>query len=163
MNINRRQIIQSLLLLGAGGVLAKYWLTFPNNNSNNPSFTIFSELCAIVTLRNNLDNETMRRIYELFIAEPWGAQNIGKLYDKISQQSANKESAQIIDDGEKWFLSHLLTTLYLGIYYHENQPPQRVAHETALMYDAVKNILPIPFIEATSFGRWSNPPKEFHG
>ena len=60
--------------------------------------------------------------------------------------------------GQAWFTSHLLSTWYLGIYYHEQRPTRRVAYETALMFDAIRGRLPIPFVEATGFGVWSEPP-----
>lgn len=171
INFSRRQIAKSLLLLGAGGVSAKYWISFqaddeviklPNNNEEE-SFKIFFALCAMVTLRNDLDAETTKKIYELFIAESWGEQNISRLYNKIMSQLADNKNHKKLDDDEKWFLEHLLTTWYLGVYYHENQQTQRVAHQTALMFSAAKNILPIPFIEATGFGNWSEQPKEIYG
>jgi hypothetical protein len=63
-----------------------------------------------------------------------------------------------LDDGEKWFINHLLTTWYLGIYYHEQRPMQLISREKALIFDAARGAIPIPLFEATGFGAWVDPP-----
>ena len=92
--------------------------------------------------------------------EPWGAEHISGAYRKLRQQPNESATVEKLTEGEGWFVSHLLTTWYLGVYYHEKRPTQRVTYEHALMFDAVKDWLPIPLLESTGPGNWQKSPEK---
>ena len=178
----RRQIIKALAALGLGGAFVGYWkfsggendqlltsiMDVPNPDKASPE--MFAVLSSLITLRQHLDPAITSKLYTIFMDEPWGAEHIVRLFDKIKTAlqygavhnplPAMQDTAWQLDDGEKWFASHLLTTWYLGIYYHEKRPTQRVAYEKALMFEPTKNLAPIPYAEAVGFGTWANPPDE---
>lgn len=170
--------MKTLLALGAGGVSLSYWKLFAGDGilirmalgaeAKKASPEVFSALSSIITLRDNLDKQTTERMYKVFMDEPWGPNYILRLYNKLSVAIGNKKRLPLkdpawqLDDGEKWFAGHLLTTWYLGIYYHEKRPTQRITFEHALMFDSVRDSIPIPYFENTPFGEWGNPPKSGH-
>jgi hypothetical protein len=175
--LSRRQIVKTLLALGAGGVsLASYWDAFAGDAGlvrmalgaeEKATLEVFTALSRMITLRDNLDAETTRRMYKVFMDEPWGREHVLRLHKKLSAALAAgadrkklslKDEKWQLDDGEKWFAGHLLTTWYLGVYYHEKRPKQRVAYETALMFDTIRGIIPVPLVEAAGFGTWTAPP-----
>lgn len=172
--------MKTLLALGAGGVSLSYWGSFTGDTGlvraalgaeTKASLEVFTALSSIVTLRDNLDAKTTQRMYKVFMDEPWGPDHILRVHEKLSaalvagadrKKLSLKDDKWQLDDGEKWFAAHLLTTWYLGIYYHEKRPTQRITFEDALMFDAVRGAVPIPFFENTPFGEWGYPPKSAH-
>lgn len=128
----------------------------------------FATLCKIVTLRDDLPQESLDAMYAVFKDEPWMTEHVTGLNNKIKRKLGGskgkrpsmKDPAWQFSEGEKWFASHLLTTWYLGIYYHEERPTQRVLFEGALMFDALRGALPVTYLGATGFGNWAEPPKD---
>ena len=55
--------------------------------------------------------------------------------------------AAALAPGERWFVSHLVSIWYLGVYYHEQRSIQRITSDGALMYEAVRGLLPAPYVE----------------
>jgi len=179
ITLTRRQIIKSLIALGAGSSFLFYWETLPADNGGSitvfggdgkPTLEVFAFLSSVVTLREDLDPGIMKQMYDVFLDEPWGPNHILRCHRKItaalsrhgksSKRPPLKAPSWQFDDGEKWFLGHLLTTWYTGVYYHEQRPPQVISYEKALMFDAARAIIPVPFIEATGFGNWADAPEE---
>ena len=173
----RRQIVKSLIALGVGGTLLWYWESLPGDDHDTitviggdgkPTLEIFAFLSTIVTLRDDLNPVMMKRMYDIFLDEPWGADHMLRCYRKIAKALPRKGSAAKrlplqnsswqFDKGEKWFLSHLLRTWYTGIYSNEERPSQTVSYEHALMFAVTKGCVPIPFLDATGFGKWASPP-----
>jgi hypothetical protein len=139
----------------------------PAGDSNAPSFEVFMELSRIVLLRDQLDVQIALRMYRLFMDEPWGAKHIHVAYTSLRSaiiergRKANRKNPaprSVLGPSENWFVSHLVTTWYLGIYYHEQRPTQRIAYEQALLFDAVRGTLPIPYLESTGYGTWAELP-----
>jgi hypothetical protein len=174
-HFTRREVAKILALLGAAGASWHYWKSYGTDDTefknsaltvadtNHPSLEIFVALSAIITLRDNLDKESTERMYAVFMDEPWGPQHIASVYTKMQQKLDNPSQESIFTEGEAWFTSHLLTTWYLGIYYHAQRPTQRVLYEHALMFDALRSSHPVPYIDATGFGNWTQPPETKHG
>ncbi len=169
----------ALLAGGVTGLTSRYWLTFRNDDRNfdiklphspdfaHPSLDMFVALSELVTLRTQLDPLMVQHMYPLFMDEPWGPHHISSSYKQIldiigtppySKPACSDAVRGRLGKGQVWFVSHLLTTWYLGIYYHEQRPSRRVAYESALMFDAIRGTLPVPLIESTGFGRWAEPP-----
>ncbi len=133
------------------------------------SLDVFRKVSSLVTLRDNLDADTVSRMYKVFLDEPWAPDHILRVHNKIVAGLANglsrknhlmKDLAWKFDEGESWFAGHLLMTWYLGVYYHAERPTQRVAYETALMFDSTRGILPIPLVESLGFGGWTDAPED---
>ena len=137
-------------------------------DKNNPSFDIFYRLCQWVTYRENLDKEIAKKVYDIFLVEPWGKHHISSTYTTLKKAiEKDKDKTDIaallkdkkIKDGEAWFISHLMVTWYLGVYYHEKMPDQRIMYEEALMHEAIEGIAPIRLVGSTPYGDWYDIPK----
>ena len=178
-NLTRRNLVLALLAGATLGRSTQYWQAFAsdrqpldielplNPDFSKPSFELFLALSQLVTARDQLDQQMAEKMYPLFMAEPWGAHHISSTYQQILAFTDNPidgQSASVLpdrsrlDEGQAWFADHLLATWYLGVYYHESSPTQRVGHEYCLMFDAIRNKLPIPYVEATGFGGWATVP-----
>jgi hypothetical protein len=170
--------VKTLLALGAGGVSLSWWKAFAADDgrilaataglADKASLEVFRVLSNVITLQDDLDPDATKRMYEVFSAEPWGPEHMLRVYNKIraalgdKMRPAMKDKSWQFDEGEKWFAGHVLTTWYLGIYYHNERPTQRVTYEHALMFRSLRGIIPIPLFENTPFGEWANPPKMEH-
>lgn len=178
-DLSRRALIAALLGGGTTLLASRYWVgeasAQPIVKFNLPvpapaqdaSFVLFFALSQMVTLRPQLDEAVARRMYPLFLDEPWGAHHIYstyvQLWDLLKPSTMHAEPAHpalsgALGKGQAWFAAHLLTTWYLGVYYHERMPPLRLAHAEALMFDSLHPEFPRPFVESTGFGEWGNPP-----
>lgn len=118
----------------------------------------------LVTCHDDLDRSVSDRLYPVFMEEPWGPKHIATAYavihaavppDGLTCEPVHRVS---LDTGEAWFVEHLVTTWYLGVYYHAERPTRRLLYEEALMFGPVADLLPIPLIEAVPYGDWSVPP-----
>lgn len=175
IDVNRRTLLAALLKGAVTTVAAHYWtglatadstLTIPGPEADaagEASFAMFHALSRIVTLREHLDESAARRMYPLFMEEPWGAHHIHSTYTQLLGLIGQADRKQGIPfeltkgglgKGQAWFADHLLTTWYLGVYYHARMPPLRVAYTEAIMFDAVAPTLPQRFVEGTGFGAW---------
>ena len=170
--------MKTLLALSAGGVSLSWCQAFADDGAKvriavgeatEATLELFTALSTIVTLHDDLDPDTTKNMYKVFMEEPWAPEHMLRVYNKVHKALGNKKRITLkdkswqLDEGERWFSNHLLTTWYLGIYYHDKRPTQRVTFEHALMFSAVRGIIPIPFFENTPFGEWANPPKLDHG
>src|SRR4029077_10570032 len=90
--LTRRQIIKTLIALGAGSAFLAYWESLPGGkqqalpaiaDDGKPSLEIFSALSSIVTLHDDLDPDMMQRMYKVFTDEPWAPDHILRVYRKI--------------------------------------------------------------------------------
>src|SRR5690242_2591106 len=90
--LTRRQIIKSLVALGAGSSLAFYWETLPGQEkhrleiageSSKPTIEAFAFLSSVVTMRGALDTGMMKKMYAVFLDEPWGPDHMMRCYRKI--------------------------------------------------------------------------------
>lgn len=96
--LTRRQVIQTLLALCAGGVclLGDGAAAAPggkpdnaafrgrwNNANHDPTFENFRDLSAIITLQDDLDAQSARDIYKVLMDEPWGPSHMTRLHTKI--------------------------------------------------------------------------------
>ncbi|KAB7613486.1 hypothetical protein F9L33_12905 [Amylibacter sp. SFDW26] len=178
MNVlNRRSVVLSLLSYGLGNTaMAKETLRiFQNyspslNDPEHPSFDVFYHLSQLICCRENLDKDGAQTMYLLMQQEPWGKKHISTAYTEIKNGLENRQSdasiadlveAKEIGDGEAWFVSHILSTWYTGIYFHEAQPKQRILYDAALMWDVVGNYIAPPGTRILEPGSWANIPDEY--
>jgi|SRR5688572_14398444 hypothetical protein len=177
IRITRRQLALGLIAAIGGGA-AGVWSLYrhdrtplelnlpPVGNPFSPSYEVFLALSQIMVLRTKLDEEIARKLFAVFSDEPWGPKHIGHAYavlrSELAQAGAGSGTTPVsvsgLGEGERWFVSHLVTTWYLGVYYHEQRPTQRITYAGALMFDAVRGLLPITYFESVGYGKWINPP-----
>lgn len=182
LKLTRRKLLLALATCGVGYYMAQkgeqrnlpledastlFDIALPEDEINGDSFAVFLALSSIVTARTSLDIEIAKKMHRVFLEEPWGKEHILSTYRQLleilgagpfSNPPIDSSSRRQLGGAQRWFASHLLATWYLGIYYHESQPAQRITFEHALMFDAVKFSYPVPFVGATGFGRWSVEP-----
>jgi len=177
--MNRRETVAALglavasVLLGTGGpggleARTHRILAFPapDVDPEDPSFEVFYRLSQLVAGRDELDMAAARKLYPVFMQEPWGPKHIAtaftEIYDVLTNAEGPLSVAAIVRDGqigegETWFVSHLLTTWYLGIYYHEARV-ERLLYEDALMWERVGAWKVIPGIPSETSRQWMDPP-----
>lgn len=183
VSVSRRRLLAALLGGSCATLASTYWKEaaaaetegkwrLPDiDAADAASFSLFLALSQLVTLRPLLDEQVARRMHSLFLDEPWGPHHIQSTYAQLVEAMEQAggcskpcpSAANIaLGKGQAWFAGHLLTTWYLGIYYHERLPPVRVAYAEALMFDAVRPWLPSRFSGHTGFGQWEAAPESPH-
>ncbi|MCC7037378.1 MAG: hypothetical protein IT560_08700 [Alphaproteobacteria bacterium] len=182
--LTRRQVIQTLLALCAGGVCllgngaaAASRSTSSNaafrgrwNNANHdPTFENFRDLSAIITLQDDLDAQSARDIHKVLMDEPWGPSHMTRLHTKIgaalaahddnTRRAPMQDASWQFDDGEKWFARHVLEIWYTGLYLNAERPRARILYDTALMFGCAP-ALPVPLLQPLGFGNWADAPEK---
>jgi len=178
--ITRRQLGLGLASVIGSSLLVKYWTSdrydslttigihLPESSYfGTPSYDVFLALSKLVTCRETLNEDVARKMYPLFLDEPWGPEHIRSTYmalrSAVLAQAAKREMPELVEgaslrEAERWFVSHLLATWYLGIYNHHERPTQRITYEGALMYDALQGAIPVWFSGERTPGYWTEPP-----
>jgi hypothetical protein len=179
LSISRRGLAAGLLTL-AGGAALPHWAAAqdddtqlaielpPAGSAGAASFEVFLALSQIVLIEADLDRRVARRLHELFSAEPYGPQHVVSCYGALratflmrgrrgGQQAVARAT---LSSGESWFISHLVTTWFVGIYYHAERPVSWLTLHDAMMYRPVRDLLPVRYVESVGFGNWANPPKK---
>ena len=155
---SRRKLLKSLAVIMS--LPLYYKLTFAVTFSASISFEVFVEYIEKVFGFDHLDANMSKRIYHLIQDEPWGMDHLQRVVEK----SRNVSGASILtglDEGEHWFLGHVLTTWVTGIYYHDSANVV-VSYEHALMHEGLASIRPIPGLSTEKFGFWHQRPKSMH-
>ncbi|MEL7429355.1 MAG: sugar dehydrogenase complex small subunit [Pseudomonadota bacterium] len=139
-------------------------LPVPAGSFETGHFHAFSRL---VCQKSDLDLGIAERAFELFRKEPWGIEHLTgaylKLHESLVKGSNDNLTALIkstdLTEGELWFISHVITTWYLGIYYHESlEEPVRLSFEDSLMWRAVEDFVTPPGFGTKPYGHWSRSP-----
>jgi len=152
---DRRILLKSLAMIMSLPLCHR--LTYATILSDVVSFKAFVQYIEKIFGFNHLNVDMSREIYELIQNEPWGMNHLSRVFNKSSGVSGEHLLAQL-DEGEHWFLEHLLTTWLTGIYYH-NRMNIVVSYEYALMHEALVSIRPVPGISTETFGFWHQPPQ----
>ena len=170
--------VAGLLVAASGGEAALAAATHkilllpnpPLDDPSSPSFDVFYRLCQLVTGRIDLDMEIAIKMFEAFRGEPWVEKHISTSYqlllkelEKTDPQTSVPQllSENLLKDGEKWFASHIITTWYLGVYYHPERENVRVTYEGALMHEIVADYRPVPGFSDLETGYWAYKPTAF--
>ncbi|MDX8401729.1 MAG: sugar dehydrogenase complex small subunit [Mariprofundaceae bacterium] len=157
LNPARRHLVR---LLGAGGVvlaLAPAALVEAAVLPEAMDVRALTDLCERLT-GTRPSAALAKRTLAALLAEPWGASHLQRL--RVKQGSLLREGRwrlEALDEGERWFLSHLLTTLVTGVYFHE-RGNRALAWDDALMHAALADVRPVPLACTGRFGDWSRPP-----
>lgn len=178
LSISRRSLAAGLLGLASGTALP-HWAAAqdddaqlqielpPAGMARSASSEVFFALSQIVLMEADLDRGLAQRLHELFSAEPWGPQHVASCYSALratflargrrgGQQAIARAT---LSSGESWFISHLVTTWFVGIYYHAERPVSWLTLHDAMMYRPVRDLLPVRYVESVGFGNWAAPPK----
>lgn len=171
--ITRRKLVKTLLALGAWSVFPAPLSPVKTSGSvmaaiggTAPSTETFAAVSTFVTLHDDFSADAVARMFDVFKDEPWALEHIDGIHSKVSTALQSDKRPPLKDpswhftEGESWFAGHLLTTWYLGIYYHQDSPTRRILYEDALVFSATRDIMPIPYLEPVGFGAWSHPPQE---
>ncbi|MEM6587111.1 MAG: sugar dehydrogenase complex small subunit [Pseudomonadota bacterium] len=137
-----------------------------NSDPAAPSFEVFYRLSQLVTLRDDLDVAYSKDVFAAFQGEPWVEKHISTSYAMITallEGQTEKTISPIFAEeffefGERWFVSHLLTTYYLGVYYHDERPNRRVTYDKALMFELLADYRPVPGFSDGAPGDWVKTP-----
>lgn len=157
----RRGFIKALAIIGLTAFLPKIALS-KSEKSELININQFAVLCALLCNYNKIDQSFVASLYKIVQQEPWGAEHATWIYEKIFNVAQNlSDRSKIFDksvftEGENWFVSHLLTTIFTGIYYHDRS--RVISYDKALMHDAFNSIRPTPGRCGGPFGFWSDIP-----
>lgn len=108
----------------------------------HPSLEVFRDLSACCTGVEDLPENAVQKLFELFGEEPWGWKHVGTAYVQLAHTAEAHPGKSLEDvmaltpwrDGEAWFVQHLAITWWTGIYYRENQLPRMVLGREALCW-----------------------------
>lgn len=169
LTFSRRRALGALLVLFASQGIPGLALADPAGKAGHTvanDLDAFIRLSAMVTGVSELDRNTARKVLALISAEPWGKEHLrqiaGKLMPEWSAQALPASRQELFEpsrfsDGERWFIGHLMTTWFTGVYYHQTGN-HVVAYRDALMHVALQDVRPIPGHCDGTFGFWSEPP-----
>jgi len=142
-------------------------IQLPAGGSNAATFDIFVALSQIVLIEADPDRALARQLYDLFLKEPYGPKHIASAYAALRAafMARGKRGGQAtvaqaqLPHGERWFISHVVTTWYVGVYYHPDRLTKWITRHGAMMYRGVRDLVPRPYEESVGFGRWAAPPE----
>lgn len=172
MNVSRRRVVSALALLTMGQLVPCFaWADTQKNSDVLASFDTFMRLSRFITQVDRLDNETGQKIYSHIFSEPWGKEHLLQIEEKWRELQAENQSVVTLKQllatkhfqsenakGERWFMDHLLTTWFTGIYYHQSGN-HVITYRNALMHTALEDVRPVPGYCAGPFGYWAKPPE----
>lgn len=170
VDVLRRSVVCgliSLLFVQAIPCLAVDELSSEDLDKNAVDLNAFMRLSENLTGVFGLDQETALKILELIRAEPWGENHLAQIgrrvlpvFSDIPLSTAARQQlfdSRRFSEGERWFIGHLLTTWFIGIYYHQTGD-HLIDYRGALMHVALQDIRSIPGHCDGVFGFWSEPP-----
>jgi len=128
-------------------------------------FDLFFDLSRYITARSELDMKTAQLLFEQFRREEWGWANAARLYSKL-RDALSMGAASVPDflidgqlsDLDQWFAQHILDAWYEGFYRYEGTEI-RVTYEKALMWEAVRDVVPVQGLSDAEYGYWSKRPQ----
>lgn len=177
VSISRRDLAACLLAVAGSAALPSWAFAQDGDTRLNislppaavtspPSFETFLALSQIVLVEEHLDHALAQQMFDLFMAEPWGPKHIASCYTALrsaflerDQRGGQATVAKVsLPYGETWFISHLVTTWYVGVYYHSERPTTWITLHGAMMNRGVRGLLPQRYEESVGFKNWARPP-----
>ena len=165
-NLRRRQFLHVLAaVMVALPVLPHMaWAHGAANVSITESATEFEKfmaLCKQVIATDSLDEETGKNIMQVLKQEKWGADHLRRVLQKFEiaekRELSPSDALASLNEGEQWFVGHVLTTWITGIYFHLSGN-KVISYKHALMYESFRDIYPEPYLCDSHFGYWQQPP-----
>lgn len=166
-SISRRQVIGFSL---SGFLLTNAPVAFATTPlaSELEISDVFLRLAQSLTGSEELTSNFTAQFLPYFLDEPWGEKHIRTAFQIIDDNAppalqgpggvVELLSEEAFPAGEKWFLNHLATTLYTGVYYHERIRPVQVTTSGALVWDIVDDLVTRPGQAGLVPGYWAEPP-----
>jgi hypothetical protein len=128
------------------------------------AFDLFYDLSRYLTARPQLDRDLAQEFFAEFRQEEWGWANAGRLYGIIRQEldagvgsAPELLSSGRLSDLDQWFAQHILDAWYEGIYRYDGAE-RRVTYERALMWDPVRDLVPVQGLSDADYGYWGSRP-----
>jgi hypothetical protein len=155
---HRRKLLKSMLLISGLPLYGSFGWAKALSHVPKAELTLadFSNYTKKILRISQLDTLMLKHIYQLIHDEPWGLSHLQRIANKLTHAQYNN-NLTLLDQSEHWFLGHFITTWVTGVYYHERGDVM-VSYQHALMYEALKDIRPVPGFSAAKFGFWSKPP-----
>jgi len=163
-DFSRRKVLVALAVMAASQCFPS-WASANSSISkpvNVDELDEFIRLSEVVTGTTQLDRDTAQKILGYLYGEPWGREHLAQIRPKLLSADSPSDRVHLFDksrftEGENWFIGHLLTTWFTGIYYH--QISHAVSYRYALMHSAIEDVRPVPGHCNGNFGFWSVPPQ----
>lgn len=158
----RRKVVKGLAIAASSPVWAQFIPFFSNVAvaAEPVSLERFIKLSRRVTGFTRLDNHTSLNIMLMLHDEPWGKEHMQRLAQKVLfGEKSSTIDFNNLDDGERWFFQHLLTTWMTGIYFHQ-RGNQMISYRHALMHESLLDVRPVPGECGEAFGFWQYHPEE---
>jgi hypothetical protein len=137
----------------------------PGEPSKPYPFELFYDLSRYLTVQVDLDSASAKTLFEYFRKEEWGWTNAAKLYATLRRElEAGMGSApellmaRRLSKLDQWFAEHMLGAWYDGFYRYDNQEI-RVAYDKAMMWEAVRDFVPVQGLSDAEYGYWSVAPQ----
>jgi hypothetical protein len=128
-------------------------------------FVLFYDLSRYLTVRVDLDHALARDHFEYFRKEEWGWTNAAKLYQTLRREleAGTGSAPELLMSGrlsklDQWFAQHILDAWYEGFYRYDGQEI-RITYDRAMMWDAVRDFVPVQGLSDGEYGYWAVPPK----
>ena len=128
-------------------------------------FQLFYDLSRYLTVRVELDRELAYTHFDYFRQEEWGWTNAAKFYATLRREldSGIVSAPELLLSGrlsafDQWFARHILDAWYEGFYRYEGREI-RVTYEKALIWDVVRDLVPVQGLSDRQYGYWATPPK----
>jgi len=164
IDASRRLLTKALSLALTLPLLPRLACSAAGTSRRGITLEQFRILSIYLTRYARLNPEMLRAIHTTLMHEPWGPEHLARLLHRLFPDlpTSSKPRTQLLvprnlDDAERWFAGHILTTWMTGIYYHETGN-HTISYEHALMYESLKDIRPVPGMSDLPFGFWQDPP-----
>lgn len=128
-------------------------------------FELFYDLSRYLTVRAKLNRDLAHFHFGYFREEEWGWTNAARFYATLRQELGNgiESAPELLMSGrlspfDLWFARHILDAWYEGFYRYEGKET-RVTYDRALMWEAVRDFVPVQGLSDAQYGYWAKPPQ----
>jgi hypothetical protein len=128
-------------------------------------FELFYDLSRYLTVEVNLDRALAQTHFEYFRKEEWGWTNAANLYALLRREleTGMGSAPELLMSGrlsklDQWFAQHILDAWYEGFYRYDGMEV-RVSYDTAMMWDAVRDFVPVQGLSDGEYGYWAVAPQ----
>lgn len=165
--LSRRQVVASAAgaIAAIGGQTGFFARAFA---ATEPLPALFYRLSQSALGRRALPRGFAERLLPHVLKEAWAEKHIRTALSIIDDESgggpegpdrvAKLFAAGRLRDGEAWFVRHLVTTYYAGIYYYEGVSPVQLGGHDALIWDVLDGLITRPGQPGLVAGYWAEPP-----
>jgi len=127
-------------------------------------FDLFFDLSRYLTGRSVLDRDLGAELFAEFAREEWGWANAGRLYAIVRREidAGTGSAPELLMSGrlaelDQWYARHVVETWYEGIYRYDGRE-RRITYERALMWEPVRDVMPVQGMSDADYGYWGVRP-----